>query len=74
MKKKITVTIEADVTLEMTREEEKIIRKMRRAEDSEDWDSHCELENKLEKLIEKRIFEEMASVEDVVVHDIDYEL
>lgn len=72
--KKITVTIEADITLEMTREEEKIIRKMRNAENSEDWDSHCKLENKLEKLIEKRIFEEMESVEDVVVHDIDYEL
>lgn len=74
MAKKITVTIEADVTLEMTREEEKIIRKMRNAEISEDWGSHCKLENKLEKLIEKRIFEEIESVEDVVVHDIDYEL
>ena len=72
--KRITVTIEADVTLEMTKEEEKIIRKMRNAEDSEDWGSRYKLENKLEKLIEKRIFEEMKSVEDVVVHDIDYEL
>lgn len=72
--KRITVTIEADITLEMTREEEKIIRKMRNAENSEDWGSRCKLENKLEKLIEKRIFEEMESVEDVVVHDIDYEL
>ena len=74
MKKKITVTIEADVTLEMTREEEKIIRKMRHAEESADWGSRIKLENKLEKLIEKRIFEEMESVEDVVVHDVDYEL
>ena len=73
MKRKITVSIQADVTLEMTREEEKILMKMRNAADSEHWDSYTKLENKIEELIKKRIFEEMESVEDVVVHDINYD-
>ena len=73
MKRKITVSIQADVTLEMTREEEKILMKMRNAADSEHWDSYTKLENKIEELIKKRIFEEMESVEDVTVHDINYD-
>lgn len=73
MKRKMTVSIQADVTLEMTREEEKILMKMRNAADSEHWDSYTKLENKIEELIKKRIFEEMESVEDVVVHDINYD-
>lgn len=73
MKRKMTVSIQADVTLEMTREEEKILTKMRRAEESDDWGSYTELENKLETLITKRIFEEMESMEDVRVHDINYD-
>ena len=73
MKRKMTVSIQADVTLEMTREEEKILMKMRNAADSEHWDSYTKLENKIEALITKRIFEEMESVEDVVVHDINYD-
>ena len=73
MKRKMTVSIQADVTLEMTREEEKILMKMRNAADSEHWDSYTKLENKIEELIRKRIFEEMESVEDVVVHDINYD-
>lgn len=73
MKRKMTVSIQADVTLEMTKEEEKIIRKMRNAENSEDWDSYTELKDKLEALIAKRILKEMESIEDVTVDDISYE-
>ncbi len=69
----MTVSIQADVTLEMTKEEEKIIRKMRNAENSEDWDSYTELKDKLEALIAKRILKEMESIEDVTVDDISYE-
>ena len=73
MKRKMTVSIQADVPLEMTKEEEKIIRKMRNAENSEDWDSYTELKDKLEALIAKRILKEMESIEDVTVDDISYE-
>lgn len=72
MKRKITVSIEADVTLEMTKEEEKIINNLRHAEDDDDWDRHSELENKLEKLLLDRISKEIKNLNDTRILDTDW--
>lgn len=69
MKRKITVSIEADITLEMTKEEEKIIDDLRHAEDDDDWDRYSKLENKLEKLLLDRISKEIKNLKDTRILD-----
>ena len=69
MKRKITVSIETDITLEMTKEEEKIIDNLRHAEDDDDWDRHSELEDKLEKLLSDRISKKIKELTDIKILD-----
>ena len=69
MKRKITVSIQADITLEMTNEEKKIIDNLRHAEDDDDWDRHSKLENKLEKLLLDRVSKEMKNLNDTRILD-----
>ena len=73
MKREITVTINADVTIETTEEIEETLKKMRRAEENDDWDLYCKLENKFEALITYRVCEEMKNIKGVNVLDINYE-
>lgn len=70
---KITVTIKADITLEATREMEKINKIMRRAEENDDWDRYCELDYKLEKLLSDKISEKIAGIKDVDILDKNWE-
>ena len=71
--KRITVTIQADVTFETTKEEEEIIKKMRRAEENDDWDRYCELENKFEEVISNRVSKEIKNIKDINVLDTNWE-
>lgn len=72
MAKEITVTIRADITLEITKEMEKIIKLMRRAEENDDWGLYCKLAYRLEKLISDKISEEIVGIEDIDVLDTNY--
>ena len=73
MGRKITVTINADVTFETTKEEEEIIKKMRHAEDKDDWDRYCELENKFEEIISNRVSKEIKNIKDINVLDTNWD-
>ena len=70
---KITVTIRADITLEATKEMEKINKLARRAEENDDWGRCCELDYKLEKLLSDKISEKIAGIKDVDILDTNWE-
>ena len=69
MARKITVSIQADVTFEATKEMEKIIKALRNAEEDDDWDLCYELDYKLEQLLVGEISKKIADIKDVDVLD-----
>lgn len=69
MARKITISIQADIILETTKTEEAIIKALRKAEDDDDWDLCCELQNALEELLSDRISKEIKNIKDVEIHD-----
>lgn len=69
MAKKITVSIQADITLEATKKEETIIKALRSAEENDDWDLCCDLQDALEELLSDRISKEIKNIKDVEIHD-----
>ena len=73
MVRKITVTIRADITLEATKEIEKINKLMRHAEENDDWGLCCKLEYKLDKLISDKISEKMIGIKDVEILDTNWD-
>lgn len=73
MAREITVTIRADITLEITKEMGKIIKLKRRAEENDDWGLCCKLDYKLEKLISDKISEEIVGIEDIDVLDTNWD-
>lgn len=73
MAREITVTIQADITLEITKEMEKIIKLKRRAEENDDWGFCYKLDYKLEKLISDKISEEIAGIKDIDVLDTNWD-
>ena len=70
---KITVTIRADITLEATKEMEKINKLARRAEENDDWGLCCKLDYKLEKLVSDKISEKIVGIKDVDILDTNWE-
>lgn len=72
MARKITVTIQADITLETTKRMEEIIKAYRSAENEDDWDICCELENILEELLSDKISKEIKGIKNVEVLDTDW--
>ena len=73
MAEKITVTIRANITLEATKEMEKINKLMRHAEENDDWGLYCKLDYKLEKLVSDKISEKIAGIKDVDILDTNWE-
>ena len=73
MAREITVTIRADITLEMTKEMEKITKLMRHAEENDDWGVCCKLDNKLEKLLSDKISEKIADIKDIDILDTNWD-
>lgn len=73
MSRKITVSINADVTIEATKEVEETMKKMRRAEEDDNWDLYCKLENKLEELLSNSVYEGIKNIKDVNVLDVNWE-
>lgn len=73
MARKITVTIRADITLETTKEMEKIIKASRKAEDNDDWDLYNELDYKLEQLLADEISKKITDIKDVDVLDTNWD-
>ena len=69
MARKITISIQADIILETTKTEEAIIKALRKAEDDDDWDLCCELQNALEELLSDRISKEIKNIKDGEIHD-----
>lgn len=69
MTRKITVTIQADIILGTTKREEEIIKAIRGAEEDDDWDLYCELQDRLEELLSDRISKEIKDIKDVNVLD-----
>ena len=69
MARKITVTIQADITIEATKRMEEIIKAYRGAEEDDDWDICCELENILEELLSDKISKEIKGIKNVEVLD-----
>lgn len=69
MARKITVTINADIVLDSTKEIEKIIKARRDAENDDDWDLCSELEDKLEELLSDKISKIIEGIKDVRVLD-----
>lgn len=69
MTRKITVTINADIVLDSTKEIEKIIKARRDAENDDDWDLCSELEDKLEELLSDKISKIIEGIKDVRVLD-----
>lgn len=73
MARKITVTIRADITLETTKEMEKIIKASRDADNNNDWDLCSELDYKLEQLLAGEISKKIAGIKDVDVLDTNWD-
>lgn len=72
MARKITISIQADITLEATKRIEEIIKAYRSAENEDDWDICYELENILEELLSDKISKEIKGIKNVEVLDIDW--
>lgn len=69
MKRKITVTIQTDITLELNEKEEIIVEKIENSDTDFEYDY---LRNRLESLLLNRIHKEMKDLKDVEIHDITY--
>ena len=69
MSRKITVTIQADITLETNEEEEIILNKIENADTDFEYD---DLNFDLETLLLNRIHKEMKDLKCVEIHDIGY--
>lgn len=73
MARKITVTIQANVTLEATTEMEEILKAYKIAMENDEWDICNELQDKFESLISSKICEEMKDIKDVEIHDANWD-
>lgn len=71
--KKITVSVEADIELIPTKEEEKLINEINEAGlgIDDDYETYDNLTDKLNKLIMKRI--EKENLKDITIHDINWD-
>lgn len=70
MSRKVVVTMRADIALEATEEEEKVIEAL---ENSTSDDEYDELREKLDELVCGRIIKEMKKIEDVDFLDINWD-
>jgi len=75
MARKITITISGDITFNATEKEEKLIKIIDELpSEDEDYDEiYDKLVNKLETLLLNRIYREMKDLNDVEIHDTDWE-
>jgi 16S rRNA C1402 (ribose-2'-O) methylase RsmI len=73
MKRKITVTIQANVTLEATTEMEEILKAYKIAMENDEWDICNELQDKFESLLSDKIYEKMEGIKDIEIHDADWD-
>lgn len=75
MKRKITITISGDIVLTTTEKEEKLIKAIDElSPEEEDYDEiYDRLVNKLETLLLSRINGEMENLEDIEIHDTDWD-
>ncbi len=69
MKRKITVSIQTDITLELNEKEEIIVEKIENSDTDFEYDY---LRDRLESLLLNRIHKEMKDLKDVKIHDISY--
>lgn len=69
MARKITVSIQTDITLELNEKEEIIVEKIENSDTDFEYDY---LQNRLESLLLNRIHKEMKDLKDVKIHDITY--
>lgn len=69
MSRKITVSIQADITLEVNEKEEIILDKIENSDTDFEYD---DLQYKLASLLANRISKEMKDLKDVEVQDITY--
>lgn len=69
MKKKITVTIQADITLEANEKEKIILDKIENSDTDFEYDN---LQYRLASLLANRISKEMKDLKDVEIQDIAY--